>query len=229
MPGRDRERDPALAALWLASSGSGKRLLDLFDVAYAVVPATVAVPAAMPVVGESSSGERVLVESGARRPRAFVTSRWSWHADPEALRLELFPVAPDQRGSLSLGEVRLLGAGPPPPGTATGPRPAPACAIESTRPERVRLICRSGPGGYAVLLDRAAPGWSARVDGAAAAIVTADLLVRAVAVPPGLHRIDFEYRTPGLRLGAILSVAAWLNALALALLLRRLGTAAPPA
>jgi hypothetical protein len=202
-------------------------LLDLFDVAYAVVPATVAVPAGMPVVGQSSSGERVLVESAGRRARAFVASRWSWHSDAEALRQELFPVAPDQRGSLSLGEVRLLGAGTPPPGPARGPRHAPPCAIESARPERVRLVCRSGAGGYAVLLDRVAPGWSARVDGEEAVIVAADLLVRAVAVPPGRHWIDFDYRTPGLRLGAILSGAAWLNALALALLLRRLRTAAP--
>jgi hypothetical protein len=227
VPGRDRGRDPELAAVWRASSGAGKRLLDLFDVAYAVVPATVAVPAAMEVVGTSSSGERVLVQSDARRARAFVATRWSWHADAEALRRELFPVAPDQRGSLSFGEVRLLGAGTPAPGPAGGARPAPPCAIESPRPERVRLVCRSGGGGYAVLLDRAAPGWSARVDGKEAAIVTADLLVRAVAVPPGLHRIDFEYRTPGIRLGAILAGAAWLNALALALLLRRLRKAAP--
>ncbi|HTE51788.1 MAG TPA: YfhO family protein, partial [Kofleriaceae bacterium] len=143
--------------------------------------------------------------------------------DPASLQRELFPVAPDQRGSLALGTVRLLGAGPPPPEPARrGPQPAPPCAIDSPRPERVELTCRSSTGGYAVLLDRDAPGWTAVVDGEPAAIVTADLLVRAVAVPRGLHRVSFLYQTPGLRLGALLSAAAWLNALALALLLRRL-------
>jgi uncharacterized membrane protein YfhO len=117
--------------------------------------------------------------------------------------------------------VRLLGSGPPSP-AARAPEPAPPCAIESAQPEEAAITCRSRSGGYAVLLDRDAPGWSARLDGEAAPIVTADLVARAVAVPPGVHRIDFRYRTPGLRLGALLSAIAWLNAALLALVLRRL-------
>jgi hypothetical protein len=222
LPGRDRARDPQLAALWRASSGAGERLLDLFDVQYAVVPATVAVPAGMPVVGRTGSGERVLGENQVRRPRAFVAPRWTLHADPAALQRELFPVAPDRRGPLSLSHVRLLGAGPAPPPARSGPEPAPPCAIASDHPEQVNLVCRSRAGGFAVLLDRAASGWSAAVDGQPTDIATADLLVRAVPVSPGTHQVSFLYETPGLRLGALLSLAAWLNAAALALLLRRM-------
>ncbi len=224
LPGRDRGRDPLLARLWRASSGAGERLLDLFDVELAVVPASVPTPAAMPEAGRSPAGDRVLAENQVRRPRAFVAPRWTWHADKEALLRQLFPIAPDQLRSVAQAHVRLLGTGPAPPRPATGsrPQPAPPCAIASDRPERVELTCRSTSGGYAVLLDRDAPGWRAEVDGQPATIVTADLLARAVAVGPGQHRVRFEYVTPGLRLGGLLAALAWLNAAVLALLLRRM-------
>jgi hypothetical protein len=223
LPGRDRDRDPLLSRLWRMSGAAPERLLDLYDVEYAVVPAAVAGPAAMPVAGRSEGGDRVLVENRQRRPRAFIAPRWSWHADQEQLIRRLFPVAPDQRGSVALAEVRLLGAGPPPPAAPrAGPEPAIPCAIASERPEDVALTCRSSAAGYAVLLDRDAPGWTTELDGAPAPILTADVVARAVAVGPGLHRVRFLYRTPGLRLGAALAGAAWLNALALALLLHRM-------
>jgi hypothetical protein len=224
LPGRERARDPALARLWRASSGTAERLLDLFDVELAVLPANVTVPAAMPEAGRSPAGDRVLAENQQRRPRAFVAPRWTWHPDEDALLRQLFPVAPDQLRSIALAHVRLLGSGPEPPRTApgSGPQPAPPCDIASDRPERVELTCRSTSGGYAVLLDRAAPGWTAEVDGEPAAIVTADLLVRAVATGPGEHVVRFEYATPGLRLGGLLAALAWLNAAVLALLLRRM-------
>ncbi|HKE14293.1 MAG TPA: hypothetical protein VKB80_05500 [Kofleriaceae bacterium] len=223
VPGRDRDRDPLLSRIWrLSLAGAAERLLDLYDVEYAVFPAGAAAPAAMPIAGRSPGGDRVLVENRQRRPRAFVAPRWTWHADQEQLARQLFPAASDQRGSLALAQVRLLGAGPPSPAPRAGPEPALPCAIASARPEDVELTCRSTTGGYAVLLDRAAPGWTAELDGAPAPILTADLVARAVAIGPGLHRLRFVYRTPGLRLGALLAGAAWLNALALALLLYRM-------
>ena len=223
LPGRDRARDPLLARLWRASTGAAERLLALFDVEFAVVSATVVVPAAMAVAGNAPAGDSVLAENQLRRPRAFVAPRWTWHADQDALLRQLFPVAPDQRGSVALAQVRLLGTGPEAPRAPRGrPLPAPPCAIASDRPEEVELACRSSSGGYAVLLDRAAPGWSAEVDGEPAPIVTADLLARAVAIGPGRHLVRFQYRTPGLRLGGVLAAVAWLNAALLALVLRRL-------
>ncbi|HWM86198.1 MAG TPA: hypothetical protein VNO33_10185 [Kofleriaceae bacterium] len=220
LPGRDRGRDPLLARMWRGSSGAAERLLDLFDVQYVVLPPSVPVPAAMRVAGQS--GDRVLAENALRRSRAFVAPRWTWHADEESLLRDLFPVAPDQRTSVPLGHVRLLGTGPQSTRAPPLPEPAPPCAIASSRPEEVELTCRARAGGYAVLLDRAAPGWSAAVDGQPAAIVTADLLARAVAVGPGLHQVSFRYSTPGLRLGAALAAVAWLNAAMLALLLLRM-------
>ncbi|HUS65322.1 MAG TPA: YfhO family protein, partial [Kofleriaceae bacterium] len=219
LPGRDRDRDRALTALFRRSSGAAERLLDLFGVELVLVPESVAVPAAMPVL-RATSGGWVLAENRQRRARAFVAPRASWHASEAAVSRVLFPAAPEERGSLSMSEVRLVGTGPATP--ARGPAPSPPCEIESARPEEVALACVAPDGGYAVLLDRFAPGWSAEVDGRAAAIERADLLVRAVAVPPGRHRVLFRYRAPGLRAGAAISLGGWVALLVVAVLLRRL-------
>jgi len=74
----------------------------------------------------------------------------------------------------------------------------------------VTLDCASSDGGFAVLLDEWAPGWSATVDGRAQRVDAADGLFRAVPVDPGRHRVVFGYRTPGLRTGAVVSLVAWL-------------------
>ena len=71
------------------------------------------------------------------------------------------------------------------------------------------MRCDSPEGGYAVLLEAAAPGWRAEVDGTPVALAVADGLFRAVPIPPGPHRIEFLYRTPGLRAGALVAVVSW--------------------
>ncbi|HEX9103148.1 MAG TPA: YfhO family protein, partial [Polyangia bacterium] len=94
------------------------------------------------------------------------------------------------------------------------------CAIASSRPEAVELACAAPAAGYAVLLDAYAAGWRATVDGAAAPIVRADAVVRAVPIAAGAHTIALRYRTPGLRAGALASLLAWLAWLGVALRLR---------
>jgi len=71
------------------------------------------------------------------------------------------------------------------------------------------VICESA-GGYAMLLDSWAEGWSASIDGEPARIERADGLVRAVRIGAGRHAIEFRYRTPGLRTGMLVSALAWL-------------------
>ncbi|GAC1600177.1 MAG: hypothetical protein NVS4B10_11780 [Myxococcales bacterium] len=84
--------------------------------------------------------------------------------------------------------------------------PGVAALIED-RPELVRVRAE-GRGGVVVLADTFAPGWSAAVDGAPAALLRADAHVRAVPVPPGAHQIVFAYRAPGLREGGVVSACA---------------------
>ena len=170
-----------------------------------------------PVVTRGEGGS-ALLSAAPVRPRAFVAPRW--RAAPTAEQALEDLAAPEREADP--GAVTLVNPGP-----ATVPAPAAAplspCAVQKPRPEEVRLDCDSAAGGYAVLLDEWAPGWSAAADGREAAILLADGLFRAVAIGPGRHRIVFHYRTPGLRAGATISLASWLalGACILATALRR--------
>jgi len=74
-----------------------------------------------------------------------------------------------------------------------------------------------------VLTDSYYPGWTAEVDGTDAVILRADYVFRAVPLPAGRHRVEFQFRPASFFLGAAVScvgIIAWL-AWALFLFLRR--------
>lgn len=50
-----------------------------------------------------------------------------------------------------------------------------------------------GPGGFLIVSDALAPGWTAEVDGQSAKLLRADLAFRAVPVPAGTHRVAMRY------------------------------------
>jgi hypothetical protein len=78
-------------------------------------------------------------------------------------------------------------ARPPPgqPGTAH---------LLSYRNTQVVVEADSPAGGWVVLNDVWQPWWFADVDGAPAEMLRANVLFRAVAVPPGRHRVRFTFR-----------------------------------
>jgi uncharacterized membrane protein YfhO len=100
----------------------------------------------------------------------------------------------------------LLEAGGP---ALSGP-PDPTATVEITRyePERVDVAVRTERPAVLVLADAWFPGWTATVDGAPTPVLKADLLLRAVPVPAGSHRVGFRYRPLSVRVGAIVSLAA---------------------
>jgi len=68
--------------------------------------------------------------------------------------------------------------------------------------------------GYLALTDTWYPGWEATVDGQTTPILRADLMFRAVRLPPGRHTVEFRYRPQSVRTGVGVSVAAtavWLG------------------
>ncbi len=217
-PGWDPAQSARLVSLWSAATrvGAGQRALDLFGVDYAILGTNEARGPLEPIFA-GPNGDVVLARNRQHRPRAFVAPRWrTVGSDAEGLAA-LFAATLDRN------EVRLSAPlqGAPPPGSAEVETPIEPCALESTRPEQVRLHCRAGFAGYAVLLDAYWPGWSATVDGQPVPIERADHMVRAVPVPAGAHTIEMTFRTPGLRSGFWLALPAWMGLTALFVLTRR--------
>jgi hypothetical protein len=209
-PGRRRAED----ALWTASGTAGGRLFDRFAIDLAIVPASIAIPADLPVLAER--GSWALVDTRARRPRAFLAPRWRWFDDDAAALDALFP--PPGAEGLPLGTVARAGRGDEPPADAVA---APAsCDVRAERPERIAVHCDGG-GGLVVLADAWAPGWTATVDGAGAVVERVDLALRGVEVPPGAHDVVFAYAPPGEAAGRWITLASWVALLAGAVLLLR--------
>jgi hypothetical protein len=83
--------------------------------------------------------------------------------------------------------------------------------IVSYEPERVVVETNGEGAGWLVLTDAWYPGWRATVDGQPVEITRADILFRAVPVPPGLHRVEFEFAPASCWLGAAISLVTLLG------------------
>lgn len=81
----------------------------------------------------------------------------------------------------------------PPPIAPSAPAEPGRIAILSWARDRIALEVDSPSGGFLVLHDVWHPWWRARLDGERVPILRADLLFRAVALPPGRHRLVFTF------------------------------------
>jgi len=210
-------RDPARRAIeddvWRAAGTGGRRLLDRYGIEWAVLPASVATASGMTVA--ATWGRWVLVATSPARPRAFVAPRWRSVPDDAAAVAAVFPTTGD---GVAPDTVVLTGVDS---GGTPERVPIPPCDVRRPSPHEVALTCEAPAGGWAVLLDAWAPGWSVTVDGAAAPVAIGDALVRATRVDAGRHQVQWTYRTPGLRLGGLVSALAWLHLAGAAWLLAR--------
>jgi hypothetical protein len=83
--------------------------------------------------------------------------------------------------------------------------------ITAESPNRLDLELESPSEGWLVIADTWYPGWTAQVDGKPAPILRADFLFRAIAVPPGIHRVRMQYRPFPFYAGLLISLAAWVS------------------
>jgi hypothetical protein len=145
------------------------------------------------------------------RPRTFAVGAARAAEGVEAFRLLV-------EGGLDPSREVLLSGRPPMAGPAgfSG-----TSKVLEERPDRVVLEATLSARGYVVLLDSYAPGWRARVDGAAVPVAEANLAFRAVEVPAGTHRIEYVYRPPWMLAGLAVSATAALAGLALGALALR--------
>ena len=70
-------------------------------------------------------------------------------------------------------------------------------------PHRIELETNNPQAALLVLSEVYYRGWNARIDGQKASVYRANYALRGVAVPGGKHHIEFVYRAPSLRTGAV--------------------------
>jgi hypothetical protein len=193
-------------------SNFASRLIDLLNVKY-VMSERELHHQKLRLVWEGTSR---VYENLSVLPRAFLVYRTRVLTDERAMDRALRD--PDFDPSAM---VLLEGKGP----TFSGPvDPASTVRIADYQPERLVIEVSSRYDGVLVLADSWFPGWEATVDGVSTQILRANLLLRAVPIPAGNHRVVFEYDPASFRLGVFISAFAFLIAVSLGVagsLLRR--------
>ncbi len=91
-----------------------------------------------------------------------------------------------------------------------------AARVVETRADRVVIETEANAAGFVVLLDGFDAGWLARLDGEPRPVLRANAVFRAVAVPEGVHRVEFVYRPRGLLLGLGVAALSLLGVIAMA-------------
>lgn len=113
-------------------------------------------------------------------------------------------------------------------GTASPASPGDTIFETTYAPDRLTYHARSAKGGTAVFSEVYFPwGWQASVDGKPVEIGRVNYLLRAIAVPPGEHTVEFEFRprsvtaTVAVAYVAVIAVYVLLFAALMAVLLRK--------
>jgi hypothetical protein len=183
------------------------RVLRLLSVRYAFLADTTA--SELSKTADSTSLSHPLPKGNLLRiesvlPRVYLPGQLrSLTAHEAALHLVDEPVASGK-------QVLLLETEATSPTSTEETREPQACALESFANTRIVAHCTSPTPTVAVFVEQFAPGWTALVDGKPAPILRANLILRAVRLSAGGHRIELDYQTPGLRLAIFLSVVGLL-------------------
>lgn len=195
------------------------RLWALLNVRYALSRRdTLDVPAEPVATGVGLDGQPAYLHRLAQsQPRAWLATEvlvepdedqlWRRLADPglDLARQVLLPALPDGWS-----------------GPAAQPEAGASIAWQERLPERLVLDVASPQPAVLVLSELNYPGWRVTVDGAAAPLLEANGLLRAVALEAGDHRVEMSYRPLGVYLGLVVSAVTLLAAATgLALLARR--------
>jgi hypothetical protein len=167
------------------------------------------------VLGEEPRLKAVLLGNPHPQPRAYLATP---HCVADASAARTFILS----RSFRPGHDVALECPPDAPRDEAPPTTAAPGAVRILHyaPESVELEIDASTPLALVLNDAYYDGWSASVDGQPTPILPANIVVRGVRVPAGTHRVSFSYRTPGLVLGAFISLGT-LGLLGLAVLVER--------
>jgi len=157
---------------------------------------------------ETPAGDLALFRHGDNLGRAFVVPDARVIVDPLA-RLEFLASPAFDPASIVAIERDV----PSPADRNGGPATAKVTAYDDERVE----ISVAGGGGFLVLADAYYPDWKAELDGRPVEILAANHVLRAVAVPPGDHAVQFSFRDATYERGRILGLVGRLAGVLLVL------------
>jgi hypothetical protein len=135
-------------------------------------------------------------------PRAFLV--------PDAAPASGEAEALDKLRSVDLRKTVVLTTDEKIEAAATGAGGMEPVLISHYSPDEVMIETDAEAAGWLVLSDRFYPGWKAFVDGRPEKIYRANVLVRAVRIPGGEHRVHFRFQPFSLRVGGAVSIIAWI-------------------
>ena len=167
----------------------------LLNVRYILVPGLIPPTSGLTEVFRGQSD--VVYEFAGALPRATLVP--SYRIVPHEKQIELF-----SDPTSDPAQVTLLSEDP-------GIRPVAGgtVRIDQYGLNQVRLSTDTPGPSILRLADLAFPGWKVTIDGKAAKSLTADYLVRAVAVPAGHHVVVWEFHDPAFERGLRISLAAF--------------------
>jgi len=99
---------------------------------------------------------------------------------------------------------------------ASAPESAATLSDASVASDRASVLVEAAAAGHLLFSRTFFPAWKARVDGTPAPVSIANGRDLAVAVPPGRHRVDFEYDRSPFVCGVVLQVLVFFLLLAIA-------------
>lgn len=167
------------------------------------------------------SGDVKVYQNVQALPRAYVVGRASVAPDDASALARLADPAFEPAREVVLLADDLAAAGQQELAAQLGGLAGGAAQVVEYLPERVTVDVALDAPGVLVLADTWYPGWQATVDGKPAALLRANHLFRALLLPAGQQRVQFEYRPAPLELGAGISLAAVLLLTLVAIVGRR--------
>jgi hypothetical protein len=218
VPGYDAATPSRLMSAWAAGQADRRTALRLLGVDYAMLP--VRDPrepsdkrAGLQPLFDPLPGARLYRVSDSL-PRVFLAAHAEVLPDDIALYRLYEP-------AVVAGESVWLAPDANAESLLAPPSRAGNCRLDSFGNLRLEAHCSGGQPGLAVFNEQYEQGWSAQVDGRPAPVLRANLNMRALRLAPGAHHIVMQYRPPGLRGSAVLTLLSVLALLGLAFAHRR--------
>jgi hypothetical protein len=195
-------------------SGLNSPLVDLLNVRYITMPATLASDEVAPPFTRDlnrvyADAVVQIFENPTAYPRAWIVHAAQQVSPGSAIAALTSEPPPDLRG------VAILETAPPPLDQPSGASASDeSVSLTSVDAAHLQLHVNARTAGLVVASEIAYPAWHATLDGQPVPILTADGALRAVSVPAGQHVIEMTYQSPALAAG--LGISAFTAAILVA-------------